>query len=325
MPVAIPFVPRPASGTVIVFVHGAIVTGHEMFLLRGRMERLGYGVRQFHWKSITAPLEYNLDLLARFIAETEADTLHVVGHSMGGVLARLVFERAPDPRPGRIVAIGSPLTDCWTGRKFGALHPALPWLAGVTVRDYLAKDIDPDMARHAGVRRLGGDLSHWHWRALSQPAFAERRSRAARGDEAAGDYRAHGVSPESFCDALFEAVRRYGGAVSGNGLFWRPPLRLHAAQCRKCRWPVKTMAMPRSSAAAITFGSLTLPPGWMAAVAPASAAASRPSGKGKKASDAMMLPCSGSLASPAFQTAMREESMRDIWPAPTPSVRSAVA
>ncbi len=40
----------------------------------------------------------------------------------------------------------------------------------------------------------------------------------------------------------------------------------------------------------MTFGSLTLPPGWMAAVAPASAAAMRPSGKGKKASEATMLP-----------------------------------
>jgi pimeloyl-ACP methyl ester carboxylesterase len=144
---------RPPPGTVIVFAHGAIVTGHEMALLRSRMKRLGYGVRQFHWSSITAPLEENLERFARFLAATEADTLHVVGHSMGGVLARLLFERAPDPRPGRIVAIGSPLTDCWVGRKFGALHPKLPWLAGRAVRDYLAQEISPAWrgAREFGV------------------------------------------------------------------------------------------------------------------------------------------------------------------------------
>jgi pimeloyl-ACP methyl ester carboxylesterase len=133
----------PKPGTVIVFVHGAIVNGHEMVVLRSRMKRLGYGVRQFHWRSITGSLEQNLERFAKFTAGTEADTLHVVGHSMGGVLARLLFERAPDPRPGRIVAIGSPLTDCWTGRRFGALHPKLPWLAGRTMQDYLAKEIDP--------------------------------------------------------------------------------------------------------------------------------------------------------------------------------------
>ena len=134
---------RPSAGTVIVFVHGAIVNGHEMFLLRRRMKRLGFGTRQFYWNSITGSLEANLERFARFVAATEANTLHVVGHSMGGVLARLLFERNPDPRPGRIVAMGSPLTDCWTGRKFGALLPQLPWPAGRAVRDYLAKEISP--------------------------------------------------------------------------------------------------------------------------------------------------------------------------------------
>jgi pimeloyl-ACP methyl ester carboxylesterase len=145
--------PLAAPGSVIVLAHGAIVNGSEMIILRHRLRRAGYGVRQFHWRSITSPLEENLELFAKFVAGTEAETLHVVGHSMGGALARLLFERAPDPRPGRIVAIGSPLTDCWVGRKFGALHPKLPWLAGRTVRDYLAREVKPTWrgARDFGV------------------------------------------------------------------------------------------------------------------------------------------------------------------------------
>jgi pimeloyl-ACP methyl ester carboxylesterase len=135
---------HPAPGTVIVFVHGAIVNGQEMVFLRRRLKRLGYGVRQFHWRSITDGLENNLTRLSRFIAQTEADTLHVVGHSMGGVLTRLLFERAPDARPGRLIAIGSPLTDCWVGRRFVALHPRIgPLLASRSVHDYLAQPIDP--------------------------------------------------------------------------------------------------------------------------------------------------------------------------------------
>src|SRR5881409_3105212 len=55
----------------------------------------------------------------------------------------------------------------------------------------------------------------------------------------------------------------------------------------------------------------------MAQVAPASAAAISPSGNGKKASLATALPFSESPASFAFQTAMREASTRDIWPAST--------
>ena len=55
-------------------------------------------------------------------------------------------------------------------------------------------------------------------------------------------------------------------------------------QWRKWRSPVKTMAMPCSSAASITSASRIEPPGWTTASTPASAAASSPSRNGKKAS-----------------------------------------
>ena len=78
--------------------------------------------------------------------------------------------------------------------------------------------------------------------------------------------------------------------------------------------PVKTMARPRSSAAAITSSSRIEPPGWMTAVAPASAAAIKPSAKGKNASEATTEPLArlslrpaAFAASCAFQAAMRAE------------------
>ena len=54
--------------------------------------------------------------------------------------------------------------------------------------------------------------------------------------------------------------------------------------------PVNTMARPASSAAAITSSSRIEPPGWITAVAPASATTCSPSAKGKKASDAATEP-----------------------------------
>ena len=62
--------------------------------------------------------------------------------------------------------------------------------------------------------------------------------------------------------------------------------------------PVKTMARPASSAAAITSSSRSEPPGWITAVAPASAAASSPSAKGKKASEATTEPCVSGVVDP---------------------------
>ena len=69
--------------------------------------------------------------------------------------------------------------------------------------------------------------------------------------------------------------------------------------------PVKTMARPASSAAAMTSSSRTEPPGWITAVAPASTAASRPSAKGKKASEATAEPIVRGSGQPAFSAASR--------------------
>jgi len=103
-------------------------------------------------------------------------------------------------------------------------------------------------------------------------------------------------------------------------------------QCRKCLIPVKTIASPASSAAAMTSSSRIEPPGWITAVAPASTAASSPSAKGKKASDATADPTvrgSGqplaSAASRARMAAMRELSRRFICPAPMPAVTPSLA
>src|ERR1700691_5211473 len=118
------------------------------------------------------------------------------------------------------------------------------------------------------------------------------------------------------------AAHDRGGAVSGKA----------QDQWRKCRIPVKTIAIPALSAAAITSLSRTEPPGWIAAVAPAAMAASSPSAKGKKASDAttqLLIAysfCPDALAaSAAFCTAIRTLSTRLICPAPTPTVAPPLA
>src|ERR1019366_9776970 len=72
-----------------------------------------------------------------------------------------------------------------------------------------------------------------------------------------------------------------------------------SAQCRKWRSEVRTMAVPRSSAAATTSASRTEPPGWTTTATPAEARTSSPSRKGKKASLAATAP---TTASPALPT-----------------------
>ena len=154
--------PSSGSRATIVFVHGAIVRGWEMRLLRRRMQRLGYNVRQFRYRSMMLSLDENVRRLRKFVRETEGDIVHVVGHSMGGVLIRQVFEQYPDPRPGRLIAIGSPLLDCWVGRRFYRMHRRIGrLLIGRTVTDHISRLNDPvwrgarDFGVLAGTYRFG--------------------------------------------------------------------------------------------------------------------------------------------------------------------------
>lgn len=140
----LPTVPDPswrpdlARRVSVVLVHGAIVNGIELRLLRWRLECLGYHVRPFYYPSISRGLEENTEALARFVRETTGEALHVVAHSMGGILMRKIFEQSPDPRPGRLVAIGSPFLDCWVGRWVDRFHGRLGrFLPGKTVQDHI--------------------------------------------------------------------------------------------------------------------------------------------------------------------------------------------
>jgi pimeloyl-ACP methyl ester carboxylesterase len=133
----------PSQRTAIVLVHGAVVNGWEMALLRRRLRRLGARVHQFQYRSMRIGLKENVQLLRRFIHATEGDVVHVVGHSMGGVLLRNAFEEHPDPRPGRLIAVGSPLLDCWVGHRVKALHGRAHFLVGKTVHDHIRQKPDP--------------------------------------------------------------------------------------------------------------------------------------------------------------------------------------
>jgi len=152
-----------ASGTSsVVLLHGAVVNGEELLPLQHRLGQLGYKTRLFRYPSMRKGMEENVLRLAKFIRETEGDVVHVVGHSMGGVLTREVFERMPDPRPGRLVAIGSPFLDCWVGRRYERLFSRLGrYVIGKTVKDHISRVPDPvwrgkrDFGIVAGTYRIG--------------------------------------------------------------------------------------------------------------------------------------------------------------------------
>src|SRR5437867_2038488 len=97
------------------------------------------------------------------------------------------------------------------------------------------------------------------------------------------------------------------------------------AQWRKHLSPVRSIATPRDSAAAIDSSSRTDPPGCAMAAIPALAAISTESGNGKKASEQRIAPRTSCPERSALRSARRTASTLDDCPAPIPSVRPSRA
>lgn len=75
-------------------------------------------------------LEENAKRLADFVASLDAKTVHLVGHSLGGLLVLAMLAAAQDARIGRVVLLGSPVRDCHCARTLARV----PVLSGVLGR-----------------------------------------------------------------------------------------------------------------------------------------------------------------------------------------------
>lgn len=93
----------------VVFVHGLYMTGVELGLLRRRVEAVGFATQVFRYHSLLRSVDENAMLLADFLKGVEGERLHLVGHSLGGMVILRMFERGVDFPPGRVVFMGSPV------------------------------------------------------------------------------------------------------------------------------------------------------------------------------------------------------------------------
>jgi pimeloyl-ACP methyl ester carboxylesterase len=148
--------------TVVVYVHGLWLNGWESLLLRRRLAgELNCEALSFSYSSMGVNLRENAQSLTGFLMRIRADTVHLVGHSMGGLMILEVFERgyafAHGPvrgsvlPPGRIVLLGAPVRGSLAARNLAQL-PLGRRILGLTAQEVLL----PQRERNwPGTRELG--------------------------------------------------------------------------------------------------------------------------------------------------------------------------
>jgi pimeloyl-ACP methyl ester carboxylesterase len=145
--------------------------------LAWRLRRCGFAPHLFGYPSVRAGLESNAARLARFVTERgAAQPVHLVGHSLGGLVIRTMLAQYPERPFGRVVMLASPQQGSVVAKRLARFAPARAIL-GRSVADMLAGRLlrfDPQEAyrRHlVGVIRgeLGIGLGRLLYPGLARP------------------------------------------------------------------------------------------------------------------------------------------------------------
>ncbi|HUQ10333.1 MAG TPA: alpha/beta fold hydrolase [Steroidobacteraceae bacterium] len=129
--------------TAAVFVHGLWLNGAEFTLLRRRLAR-EHGIvgHRFSYPTVRGSMDQAIAQLARFVDRIDAERVHFIGHSFGGVVLCRYFQQHPCPRPGRVVILGSPLTGSRSARTV-ARNALMRRMIGPLVNAELVEECAP--------------------------------------------------------------------------------------------------------------------------------------------------------------------------------------
>jgi len=93
----------------ILLVHGLWNRGWSMAAMAKRLRARGHSVMVFSYPTRSSGLNGHADELYAFIGKAAPDQLHLVGHSMGGLVILNMLSRFDDVPAGRVVLMGTPV------------------------------------------------------------------------------------------------------------------------------------------------------------------------------------------------------------------------
>ncbi len=145
-----------ADGPRVVLVHGLWMHGFIMLPLDRRLSQSGFRVARHSYRSMARGLQENARRLASACGP-EREPIHLVGHSLGGLVIMSMLHEHPEIAVHRVVLMGSPYAHS------AAAHylESAPWsrrALGQTMQDWLHAP-RPSVPEGVELGVLAGDVS----------------------------------------------------------------------------------------------------------------------------------------------------------------------
>lgn len=151
--------PSAATGPAarVLLIHGIWMRGPSLWPLARRLARAGFAPEPFAYASVRGNPAETIARLRAAIG-TGSAPVHVLGHSLGGMLA---LEAVRDPAglaPGRVVCLGSPVAGSGVARRLQArrgLRPLLGRSAPILCTGLAPWNTAREVGLVAGTRGFG--------------------------------------------------------------------------------------------------------------------------------------------------------------------------
>ena len=186
----------------VVFIHGIWMKGFELLYLSRKIKKSGYQTYHFHYPSLFKTPAQNAERLNRFLLSINEPVIHLVAHSLGGIVALHLLNQYKQNRLGKVIMLGTPIKGSAAAKNINQRW-WLKWLLGKSRAQGLLGGIphwpgDQDIYMIAGNKGLGMG------KVLAYRAMQKESDGTVNLDETqAGFLKQHSIFPYSHFSMLW--------------------------------------------------------------------------------------------------------------------------
>ncbi len=120
----------------VIIIHGLWLHGLAMGWFARRIAQDGFAARTYSYPSMRLTLSENAERFARYCASLAVPRVHIVAHSMGGLVALKMLQMNRRLHGGRLILIGTPYTGSFAAQRLARL-PGGSTLLGRSIAEWL--------------------------------------------------------------------------------------------------------------------------------------------------------------------------------------------